>query len=184
MGANECPVFSTEFCASVLPFVSRGHRISGLMSLGVKWTERPSLCLKNYVIQSIFSKNVMFFQTTGTVFRKPSAIFKMDSKESSYSSGSSVTPSSSAPAEQPVTGKEKDPNNWGNCQQSLSYHGNLLKKLRLPTEDKPYSCKKCERSFSQKEHLAFHTRIHEGSRHYSCSECEKNLSGKTSVYSL
>ncbi|XP_069086018.1 zinc finger protein 776-like isoform X2 [Pleurodeles waltl] len=123
-------------------------------------------------------------QAKSTVFRKPSAIFKMDSKESSYSSGSSVTPSSSAPAEQPVTGKEKDPNNWGNCQQSLSYHGNLLKKLRLPTEDKPYSCKKCERSFSQKEHLAFHTRIHEGSRHYSCSECEKNLSGKTSVYSL
>ena len=58
---------------------------------------------------------------------------------------------------------------------------NLIKKTRLPKEERPFLCTTCGNKFRQQSHLQQHIRIHTNDRPYQCSFCEKAFKQKSQV---
>ena len=65
----------------------------------------------------------------------------------------------------------------------FSKKGNLLRRKRTHSGDKPFECDVCKKRFSRSEHLAVHKRTHTGEKPYECDVCNNTIDALSSLTS-
>ncbi|KAH8353086.1 hypothetical protein KR084_008794 [Drosophila pseudotakahashii] len=62
------------------------------------------------------------------------------------------------------------------CPKRCKLKGNLLKHIRLHSDERPYKCDHCQTSFKDSSAMKKHIRIHTGERPFKCTKCPKSFS--------
>ncbi|XP_064466594.1 zinc finger protein 236-like [Ornithodoros turicata] len=68
------------------------------------------------------------------------------------------------------------------CTKEFKKPSDLVRHIRIHTQEKPYKCERCFRAFAVKSTLTAHMRAtHLGLRQYTCPTCHKSFSAKGSL---
>ena len=67
------------------------------------------------------------------------------------------------------------------CEKMFGSPSDLVKHMRVHTNEKPYECDVCEKRFSDSGNLKVHMRIHTNEKPYECDVCEKRFSQSGSL---
>lgn len=68
------------------------------------------------------------------------------------------------------------------CTKEFKKPSDLVRHIRIHTQEKPYKCERCFRAFAVKSTLTAHMRAtHLGLRQFSCPTCDKSFSSKGSL---
>lgn len=62
------------------------------------------------------------------------------------------------------------------CHKAFKKPSDLIRHLRVHTQEKPFKCSECHRSFALKSTMKYHERIHAGEKIYNCGICGKKFS--------
>ncbi|XP_015118610.1 zinc finger protein 236 isoform X2 [Diachasma alloeum] len=67
------------------------------------------------------------------------------------------------------------------CHKEFKKPSDLIRHLRVHTQEKPFKCSHCHRSFALKSTMKTHERTHFGTKKYSCGICGKMFSCHSSL---
>ena len=58
-----------------------------------------------------------------------------------------------------------------NCKYSAKQFHDVMKHIRIHTDEKPFCCQYCDKKFTRTDKLKVHERIHTGEKPYKCTLC-------------
>ncbi|CAL4095859.1 unnamed protein product, partial [Meganyctiphanes norvegica] len=67
------------------------------------------------------------------------------------------------------------------CSKEFKKPSDLVRHMRIHTNDKPFKCTKCFRAFAVKSTLVAHMKTHSLVKDYSCDKCSKKFATATSL---
>ncbi|NP_001121755.1 uncharacterized protein LOC100002333 isoform 2 [Danio rerio] len=74
------------------------------------------------------------------------------------------------------------------CGFEFTYNSNMVRHMRIHTEETPYVCEICGKGFKRQDWLKLHISVHTGvkrkrKKKFSCDQCEKKFHGSTALRS-
>ncbi|KAK8394013.1 hypothetical protein O3P69_006305 [Scylla paramamosain] len=67
------------------------------------------------------------------------------------------------------------------CTKEFKKPSDLVRHMRVHTNDKPFKCNKCFRNFAVKSTLVAHTKVHQAVKEHTCKHCNKKFTTSTSL---
>ncbi|XP_033335108.2 uncharacterized protein LOC117225553 isoform X1 [Megalopta genalis] len=67
------------------------------------------------------------------------------------------------------------------CHKEFKKPSDLIRHLRVHTQEKPFKCTHCYRSFALKSTMIAHERTHTGTKRYACNSCDKTFTCHSSL---
>nr|CAD7437387.1 unnamed protein product [Timema bartmani] len=67
------------------------------------------------------------------------------------------------------------------CMKEFKKPSDLVRHIRIHTNEKPFKCNQCSRSFAVKSTLTAHIKTHTGIKDYTCAHCFKKFSSSSSL---
>ncbi|XP_076290481.1 uncharacterized protein LOC143213960 isoform X2 [Lasioglossum baleicum] len=67
------------------------------------------------------------------------------------------------------------------CHKEFKKPSDLIRHLRVHTQEKPFKCTHCYRSFALKSTMIAHERTHTGTKRYACGTCDKTFTCHSSL---
>ncbi|XP_076670030.1 uncharacterized protein LOC143369679 isoform X2 [Andrena cerasifolii] len=61
------------------------------------------------------------------------------------------------------------------CHKEFKKPSDLIRHLRVHTQEKPFKCTHCHRSFALKSTMIAHERTHTGTKKYACGSCDRTF---------
>ncbi|XP_076809245.1 zinc finger protein 236-like [Clavelina lepadiformis] len=67
------------------------------------------------------------------------------------------------------------------CTKEFKKPSDLVRHIRIHTQERPYKCSICHKSFAVKTSLTVHEKVHSGCKPYKCQVCSKSFSTSGSL---